>query len=81
MRSYIIQMTDNMWIEEDCQKALANFRTFCLLNGGLLRRRVKLKWLQSNSRPEMRENGDVVWYGVLFDISDRKQAEIETDRS
>ncbi|MCC3437859.1 MAG: PAS domain S-box protein [Oscillatoriales cyanobacterium] len=38
----------------------------------------KLKWLQSNSRPEMRENGDIVWYGVLFDISDRKQAEIET---
>lgn len=37
----------------------------------------KLKWLQSNSRPEMRENGDIVWYGVLFDISDRKQAEIE----
>ena len=38
----------------------------------------KLKWLQSNSRPELRENGDIVWYGVLFDISDRKQAEIET---
>ena len=38
----------------------------------------KLKWLQSNSRPEMRENGNIVWYGVLFDISDRKQAEIET---
>ncbi|MEG4574048.1 PAS domain S-box protein [Microcoleus sp. N3A4] len=37
----------------------------------------KLKWLQSNSRPEMRDNGDIVWYGVLFDISDRKQAEIE----
>ena len=38
----------------------------------------KLKWVQSNSRPEMRENGDIVWYGVLFEISDRKQAEIET---
>ncbi|MEG4855510.1 PAS domain S-box protein [Microcoleus sp. B5-D4] len=37
----------------------------------------KLKWLQSNSRPEMRDNGDIVWYGVLFDISDRKHAEIE----
>lgn len=37
----------------------------------------KLKWLQSNSRPEMRDNGDIVWYGVLFDISDRNQAEIE----
>ena len=38
----------------------------------------KLKWLESNSRPEMRDNGDIVWYGVFFDISDRKQAEIET---
>ncbi|TAG97825.1 MAG: response regulator [Oscillatoriales cyanobacterium] len=37
----------------------------------------KLKWLQSNSRPEMRSNGDVVWYGVLFDISDRKQSDLE----
>ncbi|WP_445302461.1 response regulator [Microcoleus sp. K4-B3] len=37
----------------------------------------QLKWLQSNSRPEMRDNGDIVWYGVLFNISDRKQAEIE----
>lgn len=37
----------------------------------------KLKWLQSNSRPEMRDNGDVVWYGVLFDISDRKQSDLE----
>ncbi|WP_332982569.1 PAS domain S-box protein [Microcoleus sp. A003_D6] len=41
----------------------------------------KLKWLQSNSRPEMREKGDIVWYGVLFDISDRKQAEIEMTRT
>ncbi|PSB31737.1 histidine kinase [filamentous cyanobacterium Phorm 46] len=41
----------------------------------------QLKWLQSNSRPEMRDNGDIVWYGVLFDISDRKQAEIETARA
>ncbi|MGL5061466.1 MAG: PAS domain S-box protein [Microcoleus sp.] len=38
----------------------------------------KVKWLQSNSRPEKRDNGDFVWYGVLFDISDRKQAEIES---
>ena len=37
----------------------------------------KVKWLQSNSRPEMRGNGDIVWYGVLFDISDRKQSDLE----
>jgi PAS domain S-box-containing protein len=38
----------------------------------------KVKWLQSNARPERRGEGDIVWYGVLFDISDRKQAEIES---
>ncbi|MFM9266645.1 response regulator [Tychonema sp. BBK16] len=41
----------------------------------------KLKWLQSNSRPEMRDNGDVVWYGVLFDISDRKQSDLEMGKA
>jgi PAS domain S-box-containing protein len=35
----------------------------------------KLKWVQAKSRPERRENGDTVWYGVLFDVSDRKIAE------
>ncbi|MFB2939177.1 PAS domain S-box protein [Aerosakkonemataceae cyanobacterium BLCC-F154] len=35
----------------------------------------KLKWVQAKSRPEGRNNGDVVWYGVLFDVSDRKFAE------
>ncbi|MGE5660233.1 MAG: PAS domain-containing protein [Actinomycetota bacterium] len=35
----------------------------------------KLKWLQAHSRPERRENGDTVWYGVLVDISDRKFTE------
>jgi PAS domain S-box-containing protein len=31
--------------------------------------------VQANSRPERRENGEIVWYGVLLDITDRKQAE------
>ncbi len=35
----------------------------------------KLKWLQGSSRPERRENGEIVWYGVLLDITDRKRAE------
>jgi two-component system, NtrC family, sensor kinase len=35
----------------------------------------KLKWLSARSRPERRENGDTVWYGTLFDISDRKKSE------
>ncbi|MFN6464580.1 MAG: putative bifunctional diguanylate cyclase/phosphodiesterase [Nostoc sp. DedVER02] len=42
----------------------------------------KLKWVQASARPECRENGDIVWYGVLLDVSeqqaalrDRKQAQ------
>lgn len=37
----------------------------------------KLKWLQGYSRPELRENGDIVWHGIIIDTSDRKQAEQE----
>jgi PAS domain S-box-containing protein len=37
----------------------------------------KLKWVQAKSRPERRDSGEIIWYGVLFDISDRKRAEIE----
>jgi PAS domain S-box-containing protein len=35
----------------------------------------KLKWVQGFSRPEQQDNGDLLWDGVLVDITDRKQAE------
>jgi len=35
----------------------------------------KEKWISANSRPELRENGDIVWHGVILDASDRKAAE------
>lgn len=38
----------------------------------------KIKWLQANDRPELRDNGDVAWYGITLDITDRKQAELKT---
>lgn len=40
----------------------------------------KLKWLEANSRPLRNDNGTVTWYGILFDITDRKQAEIALKR-
>ncbi len=33
------------------------------------------RWLRGQSRPIRRDNGDVVWDGVLLDVTDRKSAE------
>jgi PAS domain S-box-containing protein len=35
----------------------------------------KLKWLQANSRPIQRDNGDIAWHGVILDVTVQKQAE------
>ncbi|HEY9888550.1 MAG TPA: PAS domain-containing protein, partial [Candidatus Obscuribacterales bacterium] len=35
----------------------------------------ELKWLQGIARPTQEANGDVVWDGLIIDISDRKAAE------
>ncbi|MEG4171896.1 MULTISPECIES: PAS domain S-box protein [unclassified Microcoleus] len=35
----------------------------------------RIKWVSGASRPEQGEKGDIIWDGVLIDISDRKLAE------
>jgi PAS domain S-box-containing protein len=36
-----------------------------------------LKWLQGISRPSVQANGDVIWDGLIIDITQQKQAEIQ----
>lgn len=36
----------------------------------------KIKWIKANSRPEKRPNGEIVWYGVIIDTTERKEAEL-----
>jgi PAS domain S-box-containing protein len=38
------------------------------------------KWVQVASQPELQENGDLLWDGVVLDISDRKRAEAERQK-
>lgn len=40
----------------------------------------KLKWVWGSSRPEKQENGDVLWDGLVMDISDRKEREVELEK-
>ncbi|MBE9205251.1 AAA family ATPase [Nostoc sp. LEGE 06077] len=35
----------------------------------------KIKWIQSNARPELQADGAIIWDGVVIDVSDRKLAE------
>ncbi|KYC43587.1 PAS domain S-box protein, partial [Scytonema hofmannii PCC 7110] len=35
----------------------------------------KLKWVQAASRPEQKPSGDIIWDGLVIDITDRKLAE------
>ncbi|MGB3651555.1 MAG: PAS domain S-box protein [Rivularia sp. (in: cyanobacteria)] len=37
----------------------------------------KEKWLQGFSQPQIQENGSILWYGCVIDITKRKQAEID----
>ena len=39
-----------------------------------------LRWLQINSQPEPLENGDIIWDGVLIDISERKTAALALEQ-
>ncbi len=40
----------------------------------------KIKWLQVNDRHERLPNEDILWFGVVLDIRDRKWAELERQR-
>jgi PAS domain S-box-containing protein len=40
----------------------------------------KVKWLQGSSRPEKQANGDIVWDGLMMDITELKQTQQERDR-
>jgi len=41
---------------------------FCLPSG-------QIKWVEAASRPELQPNGDILWDGMLMDVTRRRQAE------
>ncbi len=40
----------------------------------------KVKWLQGGSKPEKQANGDIIWDGLVMDITELRQAQQERDR-
>ncbi|WP_375512663.1 PAS domain S-box protein [uncultured Nostoc sp.] len=63
-------------------KAFAESIAFCTTNitpwhweGRIITPSGKLKWIQATSQPERQEAGDLLWNGLVMDITDRKQAQ------
>ncbi len=50
--------------------------TFFEWEGRVLLPSGKVKWIELNSRPELQPDGSIVWDGVMLDITERKQAEL-----
>ena len=61
-------------IQSAIQESAASLQPF-LVEGRLLLPNERVKWIQVSSQPDHQENGDVIWDGVVIDISDRKIAE------
>ncbi len=61
-------------IQSAIQDSAASLQSF-LVEGRLLLPNERVKWIQVSSQPDHQENGDVIWDGVVIDISDRKIAE------
>jgi PAS domain S-box-containing protein len=49
--------------------------TFWHWEGRIITPSGKLKWIQATSQPELQESGDLLWNGLVMDITDRKQAQ------
>ena len=61
-------------IQSAIQDSAASLQPF-FVEGRLLLPNERVKWIQVSSQPDHQENGDVIWDGVVIDISDRKNAE------
>lgn len=77
---YVIHPHDRPSLEESIEKsarALQKWRW----EGRIITPSGNLKWIQGISRPKRRPNGDIIWDGIVVDISDRKKAEAQLHES
>jgi PAS domain S-box-containing protein len=69
-----IHVDDVPMIQRSVQDAAASLQPY-FVEARLLLPNERVKWIQISSQPDRQENGDVIWDGVVIDISDRKNAE------
>jgi diguanylate cyclase (GGDEF)-like protein/PAS domain S-box-containing protein len=77
----------NLWFEQfhpddrfDCDAALSqSLETMSPFNyeWRIITPSGKTKWIKARSRPEQRENGEIAFYGVVLDVSEKARLEAE----
>jgi len=48
--------------------------------GRIRRNENEIRWLHIESVPTVQENGDILWHGIQYDITERKEYETKLDR-
>jgi diguanylate cyclase (GGDEF)-like protein/PAS domain S-box-containing protein len=56
---------------EEARNTMAPFRW----EGRILRKSGLIRWLHIESQPTLQENGDILWDGIQYDVTDRRVAE------
>ncbi|CAN5397534.1 hypothetical protein BH10CYA1_BH10CYA1_00060 [soil metagenome] len=70
----IIHEDDRVLMAQAVQDSMATLNIF-KFEGRIVTRSGKIRWVQASSTPTAQSNGDVVWNGMMMDISDLKSAQ------
>ncbi|AKG23037.1 PAS domain S-box protein [Calothrix sp. 336/3] len=71
-----IHPEDISWLSGEIRRNAADLPQPTTVSYRLLLPQKGLRWVQDMSYVERLDNGDVVWDGIIFDVSDRKQVEL-----
>lgn len=70
----IIHEDDRLVMAQAIQDSIDSLSIF-KFEGRIVTRTGKIRWVQASSTPTAQSNGDIVWNGMMMDISDLKSAQ------
>jgi PAS domain S-box-containing protein len=76
----LIHPDDLLELREEIMASATNLTPFFIENR-LIMPDQTIKWIQSAAQPQKQANGDIIWDGLTFDISDRKHLELSLQDS
>jgi two-component system, sensor histidine kinase and response regulator len=70
----VIHPDDRIVMQQAIEESMTTMSIF-KFEGRIVTRSGKVRWVQASSIPEAQPNGDVLWNGMMMDISDLKSAQ------